>query len=80
MVSAASTSSVERRTETDGVLAGASFEPMESEVQALYRVMKHLRAEVLGETVTAGEAVAWAVSYLPTGLGPAVEGPADRNA
>ncbi|MEU8848181.1 DUF6193 family natural product biosynthesis protein [Streptomyces sp. NPDC048564] len=53
---------------------------MESEVQALYRVMKHLRAGVLGETVTAGEAVALAVSYLPTGLGPAVEGPADRNA
>lgn len=45
-----------------------------------YRVMKHLRAEVLGETVTAGEAVTLAVSCLPTGLGPAVEGPVDRNA
>lgn len=45
-----------------------------------YRVMKHLRAEVLGETATAREAVALAVSHLPSGLGPAVEGTADRNA
>ncbi|MGW3627888.1 DUF6193 family natural product biosynthesis protein [Streptomyces sp. NPDC000880] len=45
-----------------------------------YRVMKHLRAEVLGETATAGEAVALAVSHLPAGLGPAVEGTADRTA
>ncbi|MFI6702763.1 DUF6193 family natural product biosynthesis protein [Streptomyces sp. NPDC050509] len=44
-----------------------------------HRVTTHLRAEVLGETVTAGEVVAVAVSHLPTGLGPAVEGTANRN-
>lgn len=43
-------------------------------------VMKHLRAEFRGGTATAEEAVAMAVSHLPTGLGPAAEGAADRNA
>ncbi|MFJ2379299.1 DUF6193 family natural product biosynthesis protein [Streptomyces sp. NPDC087769] len=44
-----------------------------------YRVMKHPLAEVLGETATAEEAVALAVSFLVTGLGPAVEGTAERD-
>ncbi|WP_415948334.1 DUF6193 family natural product biosynthesis protein [Streptomyces sp. KLOTTS4A1] len=45
-----------------------------------YLVMKRPHGEILGETATAEEAVALAVSHLPTGLGPAVEGTADRNA
>lgn len=44
-----------------------------------YRVMKHPQPEVLAETPTAEEAVALAVSYLPSGLGPAVGGTADQN-
>jgi hypothetical protein len=42
--------------------------------------MRYPHAEILGETATAGEAVSMAVSHLPTSLGPAVEGTADRDA
>ncbi len=44
-----------------------------------YLVMEHPHASVIGETATAEEAVATAVSRLPTGLGPAVAGTADRD-
>ncbi|MEV6549783.1 DUF6193 family natural product biosynthesis protein [Streptomyces sp. NPDC051597] len=45
-----------------------------------YRVMKHPHSVVIGEAATAGEAAASAVSHLPTGLGPAVTGTAERGA
>lgn len=43
-----------------------------------YCVMKHLWAELLGETATAEEAIAMTVSHFPIGLGPATEGTAGR--
>ncbi|MEU3843830.1 DUF6193 family natural product biosynthesis protein [Streptomyces sp. NPDC028635] len=44
-----------------------------------YLVMERPRSLVIGETATAEEAVAVAVSRLPSGLGPAVAGTADMN-
>ncbi|MFB7787681.1 DUF6193 family natural product biosynthesis protein [Streptomyces vinaceus] len=44
-----------------------------------YRVLKHPHSDVLGEAVTAEEAVALAVTRLPAGLGPAVAGTAERR-
>ncbi|MFI5867307.1 DUF6193 family natural product biosynthesis protein [Streptomyces sp. NPDC051546] len=44
-----------------------------------YRVMKHPYSVVIEEAATAEEAVASAASHLPTGLGPAVTGTAERD-
>ncbi|MFD3516418.1 DUF6193 family natural product biosynthesis protein [Streptomyces sp. NPDC058657] len=44
-----------------------------------YRVMKHPHADTMGETATAEDAVALAVSHIPTGLSPAVAGSAERD-
>ncbi|MFG3137087.1 DUF6193 family natural product biosynthesis protein [Streptomyces sp. NPDC048211] len=44
-----------------------------------YLVMEHPHSIVIGETATAEEAVAAAMSCLPTGLGPTVAGTADRD-
>ncbi|MFI1175769.1 DUF6193 family natural product biosynthesis protein [Streptomyces melanogenes] len=44
-----------------------------------YRVMKHPHANAIGETATAEDAIALAVSHVPTGLGPAVAGSAERD-
>ncbi|MFD8410889.1 DUF6193 family natural product biosynthesis protein [Streptomyces sp. NPDC059650] len=44
-----------------------------------YRVMKHPHHNAIAETTTAEDAVASAVRHLPTGLGPAVAGSAERD-
>ncbi|MFI5630612.1 DUF6193 family natural product biosynthesis protein [Streptomyces sp. NPDC051664] len=44
---------------------------------SLYRVMMHPHSSALGEAATAQEAVALAMSHLPTDLGPAVAGTAE---
>lgn len=44
-----------------------------------YRVMKHPHSASIGEATTAEEAVAIALSHLPTTLGPAIAGTAERD-
>ncbi|MEU2744581.1 DUF6193 family natural product biosynthesis protein [Streptomyces sp. NPDC007095] len=46
---------------------------------SLFRVMKHPHAGAIGETATAEEAVALAVSHLPAGLGQTAEGTAEQD-
>jgi hypothetical protein len=46
----------------------------------MFRLKEHpLSDDVLSEAATAGEAVALAVCYLPTDLGPAVAGTVEQD-